>query len=167
MGLVFWVGTIFWLAHVTWIGVAALAVYLSLYPAVWAWGMARLGERWPTATGPVHLLLALAGASAWVTLEWLRGWMLGGFPWNFAAVSQYQNLALIQIAEWTGVYGVSFVLIFFNLSLWLTWRRLKIERFSTKAWRYEFSIAILLVAFCLMTGMRRLLAESRRGQDGE
>ena len=38
MGLVFWVGTIFWLAHVTWIGMAALAVYLSLYPAVWAWG---------------------------------------------------------------------------------------------------------------------------------
>ena len=89
--------------------------------------------------------LALVGSCAWVFLEWIRGWLFGGFPWNDIAVSQYQNLALIQIAEWTGVYGISFVIIFVNVALWLTWRRLRFERFSAKTWRYEFSVAMLLV----------------------
>jgi len=166
MGLVFWFGTLFWLVHVTVAGMIALAVYLALYFSAWTFFVAWLHGRWSAATGPAHIGLALAGASAWVSLEWLRGRMLGGFPWNFAAVTQHRNLVLIQIAEWTGVYGVSFVLVFFNIALWLTWRRLRIEKFSARSWRYEFSLAILLVALCLMVGMRRLLAEQKNG-DGK
>lgn len=157
-GLVFWIGTIHWLVHVTYAGMLALAAFLSLYTGVWAWWIARLRSRWPVATGPSHLLLATLGAAGWVALEWARGWILGGFPWNFAAVSQYRNLALIQVAAWTGATGVSFVVIFFNLAIWLTWRRLKFERFAPRSWRYEFTAALLLVAFCLMLGLREILA---------
>ena len=161
MGLAFWLGTVFWLGHVSIAGMTALVFYLSIFIGAWSAAMSRVHARWPAVTGPVHVLIAFFGASAWVALEWLRGCVLSGFPWNFAAATQHQNLVLIQIAELTGSYGVSFVLIFFNLSLWLTWRRLKTERFSARNWRYEFSLAILLVAFCLMFGMRRLLAERK------
>ncbi len=155
-GLVFWLCTIFWLVHVSYPAMPALAAYLALFTGVWAWWMSLIRRRWKAVAGVSHILLAALGACGWVALEWLRGWLLGGFPWNFAAVSQYRNLALIQVVEWTGVHGLSFVILFFNISLWLTWRRLKIERFSARSWRYEFSAAVFLVAFCLYVGMRCL-----------
>ena len=156
-GLVFWLLTIHWLVHVTVIGMVAMSLYLALYMGTWAFFMTRIRARWRQPKGWIHLGVACLGASAWVGLEWMRGWMLGGFPWNFAAVSQHRNLGLIQICEWTGVYGVSFVVLFVNHAFWLTWRRLWIERFSARSWRYELSAAILLVAFCLFVGMRHLL----------
>jgi apolipoprotein N-acyltransferase len=40
-----------------------------------------------------------------------------GFPWNFLGASQYQMLPVIQIASFTGVYGVSFLAVWFSVSL--------------------------------------------------
>jgi apolipoprotein N-acyltransferase len=160
-GLAFWGATIFWIRHTTALGMGALVTYLALYPAVWAWALGCFARRWSRPTGTSHLALAALGAAAWVALEALRGWMLGGFPWNTLAVSQVRNLAFIQVAEWSGGPGISFVVSFFNLALWFTWRRLKAERFSPRSWRYEFSVALALVAACLMVGMRSLFFVAR------
>src|SRR5262249_21533083 len=51
----------------------------------------------------------------WVTLEWLRGWFFIGFPWAALGYSQYRFHSLVQMAEVTGVYGVSAVLVLFNM----------------------------------------------------
>ena len=40
-----------------------------------------------------------------------------GFPWNLLGASQYRMVPLIQIASVTGVYGVSFLLVWTSLSL--------------------------------------------------
>jgi apolipoprotein N-acyltransferase len=153
-GLVFWVMSIYWLYHVTFVGMLALAGYLALYFGFWASGITWLRARWPEAKGWMHVLIALFGSAWWVSLEWIRGWALGGFPWNHAAVTQHQNLSIIQVCEWTGTYGVSFVIIFANIVLWLTFRRLMIEKFSAKGWRYEFSVGVFLIMFCLFFGFR-------------
>ena len=42
-----------------------------------------------------------------MTLEWLRGWFFIGFPWAALGYSQYRFHDLVQMAEVTGVYGVS------------------------------------------------------------
>ncbi len=42
---------------------------------------------------------------------------LSGFPWNLLGASQYQIVPLIQIAAYTGVYGVSFLVVWASLSL--------------------------------------------------
>jgi apolipoprotein N-acyltransferase len=52
-----------------------------------------------------------------VALEILRGRLLTGFPWNFLGASQFKLLPLIQIASITGVYGVSFLIVWFSVSL--------------------------------------------------
>ena len=39
---------------------------------------------------------------------------MGGFYWRFLGHSQYQNLALIQIADIVGAAGVSFVVAMVN-----------------------------------------------------
>ncbi|MDD2711134.1 MAG: apolipoprotein N-acyltransferase [Verrucomicrobiae bacterium] len=165
-GLFFWLGTIYWIHHTTIPGMLMLAAFLSLYFGLWGLIMARFHLRWQKISGGQHILLATLGAASWVALEWGKGWILGGFPWNDAGTTQYRNLALIQIAQWTGKFWISFLVVFFNLSLWLTWRRLRHQNFSLRSWRYEFSLAVLLVTGTLVAGMRMLLAAPREQSGG-
>lgn len=50
----------------------------------------------------------------WVTLEFLRTYLLTGFPWSVLGYSQYKFLQVIQIADITGVLGISFLVAAFN-----------------------------------------------------
>ena len=56
-------------------------------------------------------------ALIWVALEMARGRLLTGFPWNFVGASQFKMLPLIQIASVTGVYGVSFLVVWMSVAL--------------------------------------------------
>jgi apolipoprotein N-acyltransferase len=60
---------------------------------------------------------AFGAALIWVALEMARGRLLTGFPWNFLGASQYKMLPLIQIASVTGVYGVSFLVVWMSAAL--------------------------------------------------
>jgi apolipoprotein N-acyltransferase len=62
-------------------------------------------------------LWAITCAAGWVGLEVVLGRLLSGFPWNFLGVSQYAALPLIQVASWTGVYGVSFLVAWVSVGL--------------------------------------------------
>jgi apolipoprotein N-acyltransferase len=105
----------------TWLPTIALAAYCALYLALFAAAVSWVGRRrsigWALAVAPF----------LWVTGEWLRGHVLGGFPWGSLGYSQYLRLPVIQIAELGGVYAVSFVLVAANAALAaclvLTWRR--------------------------------------------
>ena len=131
-GAVFFVVLLRWLDHtfrhysaipwpLTWGPIALLAGYCALYVGLagaWvAWTRPRLGPGWALATVP----------PLWVVGEWLRGWLMDGFPWGLAGYSQHGVLPVIQIAEITGVYGVSFLLVAVNCALAaavrLGWRR--------------------------------------------
>jgi apolipoprotein N-acyltransferase len=50
----------------------------------------------------------------WTAAEWLRSFFPVGFPWNLLGYTAYRNLSLIQFAEFTGVYGISALIVFFN-----------------------------------------------------
>ncbi|MFH1562032.1 MAG: apolipoprotein N-acyltransferase [Nitrospirota bacterium] len=57
----------------------------------------------------------------WVALEFIRSiFPLGGFPWGILGYSQYQNLMLIQIADITGVFGISFLILLVNSCITVT-----------------------------------------------
>ena len=63
----------------------------------------------------LHWVLPLAAASLWVSLEFLHqviAFYLFAFPWFVLGYSQFEILPLIQISSVTGVYGVSFIIIF-------------------------------------------------------
>jgi apolipoprotein N-acyltransferase len=53
----------------------------------------------------------------WTALEWIRGHAFTGLPWALLGYSQYQNLPVIQIADMTGVYGVSFLAALVNAAI--------------------------------------------------
>ncbi len=56
-------------------------------------------------------------SSFWVILEFIRSYLFTGFSWALLGYSQYKILPLIQIADITGVYGISFLIVFVNVSI--------------------------------------------------
>ena len=94
----------------TMVGYLLLVGYTALYFAVFAVLMRFV---------PKHssLLFSLSAACIWTALEWLRSWVITGFPWGSVGYSQWNNLLGIQVASLVGVHGISFVIVLFNASL--------------------------------------------------
>ena len=92
-----------------------LAGYLGLYVGLYAWGFVRLEQRWPAATW-------IAAPCLWVSLEYTRTHAFSGLPWGLLGYSQFQWLSLIQVANVTAVYGVSFLIVLVNVSVFLLTR---------------------------------------------
>ena len=99
---------------------------------------------------------ALFLATWWCVLEWIRTWILTGFPWNLLAVSQWKEYPIIQIASYTGVYGISFIIVFFNIALGdAILRYYSIFRYNNGRGKRPVSLylALLLIALIFMFGV--------------
>ena len=117
---------------IAWLITAVLALYLALYPALFAFFMVRIH-----AEGSI--LTFFMAAPLWVSLELLRAYFLSGFPWALLGYSQYRSLHVIQIADLVGVYGVSFFIVLVNAAIW------HFFRFPRKA-PYALVIGVSLTA---------------------
>jgi apolipoprotein N-acyltransferase len=91
-----------------------LSIYLGLNLAFWSWFVGLIAPR-DFLTSWRNLLTAFLAAAAWVAHEWVRGWLFSGFGWNGLGVALHGNWLLIQIAEFSGVTGLSFVIAFANV----------------------------------------------------
>ena len=69
----------------------------------------------------------------WVGLEYLRSFLLTGFPWALLGYSQHLNLPFIQSADILGAYGLSFALVLVNVTLYLIIRQWPTKRFPYRA----------------------------------
>ncbi len=56
-------------------------------------------------------------ACLWTALELARTYVFSGFPWSLLGYSQYLALPVIQVADITGVYGVSFLIVLVNAAI--------------------------------------------------
>ncbi len=86
-----------------------LCFYLSLYPAVFAFLLKQMDVN----SG----IVPLAAACLWTGLEYIRTYAFTGFSWGALGYSQYTNLLFIQISDFSGVYGVSFLIVIVNYTL--------------------------------------------------
>ncbi|MCE9625399.1 MAG: hypothetical protein K8R69_08120 [Deltaproteobacteria bacterium] len=84
---------------------------------------AALGiARW--IQGKTHISPLLVFPVVWVACDFvLNRWPFGGFPWGQAVYSQSGFLPFLQIADATGVYGVTALLVFVNQGLCLALER--------------------------------------------
>ncbi len=103
-----------WLLQVPVVWISDFAVligYLGLYVGTFAAGMVLIRQ-----FGFSFRLLG--GPCLWVVLEYLRGHLgFFTFPLGHMGYSQSSVLPIIQIATFTGVYGVSFLILLVNLVL--------------------------------------------------
>jgi apolipoprotein N-acyltransferase len=120
-GIVYFVGTIYWTGTVvrTFGGLATpvavlamllLASYLALFPALAAVITARLIAR--AGAGAILLMPA-----AWLSTEFARGYLFGGFPWVPLGNSQVTVLPVAQLASVFGVYGLSALVALANATI--------------------------------------------------
>ena len=140
-GLANWLTGIYWLLLIPVkfapiVGWLLLCSFLSLYTGLWVWlawktfplqvGRGVPAEPLPFRDAPrwfygstafQRIVWSFACAAFWVAIEMVQGRFLSGFPWNFLGTSQYKMLHLIQLSSYTGVYGVSFLVAWFSVSL--------------------------------------------------
>jgi apolipoprotein N-acyltransferase len=117
------------------------ALYLSVYPALFAWGCALIGR---------SFLRSFKVAGLWVALEYVRANILTGFPWCLLGHTQYLNLEAIQIADLVGAYGTSFVIVLSSTLIY----GLVLER-NLKLWKLEAPLILLTLALVLGYGYYR------------
>ncbi|WP_116473722.1 apolipoprotein N-acyltransferase [Zobellella maritima] len=95
--------------------VALLAAYLSLYTALALWLTNRYaGQQTLRALLVFPVLMVLA--------DWLRGWVMTGFPWLWFGYSQLEG-PLAGLAPILGVQGISWLLLLSAGASWLLLQR--------------------------------------------
>ena len=105
-GYALFVALLHWLRYTAPEGWVTLALYCALY--------------WPAATLLLRRLkrrglpLALTAPVTFAAFEFIRGNFLTGFPFFFLAHTQYRYLPIVQIADITGVYGITFLIALVN-----------------------------------------------------
>jgi apolipoprotein N-acyltransferase len=148
-GLVFFAAILYWInivmttyghmhplfSVIAWL---LLSAYLALYFGAATWAAGRLKE---LRGYPLSLTLPVL----WVALEFLREFLLTGFPWATLGYSQHGNLKLIQSADLFGVYGLSYLLVLVNavIAEWLLARQQQ---------RRHRPVMAVLVAIALVGG---------------
>ncbi|MEZ6175958.1 MAG: apolipoprotein N-acyltransferase [Candidatus Scalinduaceae bacterium] len=110
IGITFFVINLSWLRHVTFSGWILLSFYLAAYFFSFGSISYYLRKR-------LRLPYVFTVPFVWISFEYIRSSPLFGFPWFFIGHSQYLRLTLIQIADITGVYGVSFLVVMFNAAI--------------------------------------------------
>lgn len=97
---------------------ALLISYLALYPALFG----GLLQKFQRPKAQCHWLLW--APILWLITEWLRGWVLTGFPWLWLGYSQI-NTPLAHFAPILGVQGISLAIAFISggIALALTERK--------------------------------------------
>jgi apolipoprotein N-acyltransferase len=167
----FWIGYVAGLAHflfaLDWLlaipfpagaiaGWIALSGYLAFYMAVWVWLCWKIfsrlkgrgeNKKFSDTTWKQRALWSLSCAVIWVALEITMARLFSGFPWNFLGITQYKIVPLIQIASFTGVYGVSFLLVWFAVSFASAGKLLIEQSKYSRVWSGEIILPALVAAF--------------------
>jgi apolipoprotein N-acyltransferase len=157
-----WVVLIWWLHHVTWVGMIGLSAFVAFYPLVW-FAAARVAmPRLASLAVTIRIVVVLGLAGFWIILEWVRMYLFTGFPWLPLAASQWERPILLQSAAFTGAWGISFILIFFNLGLALYLVRL-VDFVRKRGSRFcpEFYLALIFL-FLGSFGLFRTTAGQKR-----
>ena len=159
-----------WLNTVSSIAAVLLPAYLAIFWGAFGAFAATWGNPWrsrddaghPIGGAAASLRTAFQLAAVWAGLEWLRGWIFTGFSWNGLGVAFHETLVIAQAADVLGVAGLSMLLVFFQAVLLHAGRRL-LQGIGGRRWaRWDFAVAVMLVAMAMCYGIIRIATEGAR-----
>jgi len=142
-GVLFWLVNLGWLLRLavtggSWLAAGAawlaLSIYCGIYSGLFAALVSFLFGLWIPAADEDERASSMGGIRAqisavvslpllWEGLEYLRGSLFTGFPWNALGVSQFRNEGVIQWASFGGVYCVSAIVMLANVGIAFTMLR--------------------------------------------
>ncbi len=152
VGLVFYFLTMYWL-------IATLSTYgamnivlctlifllLALYLAAF-FGLFAMLHRYTLKRFDSVFIAPLI----WVPLEYLRTYLISGFPWILFGYATYRRFGLTQVADITGVYGQSFLILLVNSALYRMYRYFTSEK--KKLYKIEAAITCAIFIAALLYG---------------
>ncbi len=88
-----------------------LVMYMSSYLALFAAGFYLIHSGGP------RLIMPVAAAALWVGLDWLRSWLISGFPWMDIGYGLWAQPRLLQLADLVGHHGHTFIIVLLNATI--------------------------------------------------
>lgn len=150
VGFAFFLGSIGWLTYVTFVGWIVLCAYLALFFGFFG----VIANRLHTAHRAPYAPLLLS-SSSWVALEFARSHLLTGFGWNLLAYSQAPYPAVIHMAQATGAWGVSFMVVLVNGLI--AWWVLPARGYPQRLLRLLVTVAVALLPMAHLLHKKRLV----------
>ncbi|MFH1094098.1 MAG: apolipoprotein N-acyltransferase [Candidatus Omnitrophota bacterium] len=132
--VLFFLGILYWIGHVSLAGLIFLCGFLGLEFSLFALIMPKPGNK--------HSLWLIP--LLWIVFERLRGILFFGFGWGLIGYTQFRNLALIQSAQFCGVWGLSYLVLLINISLC----HVIFNRFRV-SWGKSFVLVPVLCLLCV------------------
>lgn len=150
-GFLYYIGLLYWIIIVLgkygtlplWLSIAGLlllaaymALFISFFAACMSWCMDVMAPIW---IAPV----------LWVALDFLRGHLFSGFPWQDLGYSHYLHPGLIQAADLVGHHGLTFIIILVNTLLFHLFlpTSYRSQARPTISWRQIVPALCLILAF--------------------
>ncbi len=145
-GLIFFSLSLYWICYVSFLGIIFLVGYLLIYFVLFSICIRFLYRI--KVINSVNQFFVIP--SVWVMLEYLRSHLFSGFGWASLGYCQYLNLHFIQIAELTGVYGVSFLIILVNIFIKEFVLNVKSIVLFDKRYLKRFILVSLITLSCIL-----------------
>ena len=163
-GLLYYLLLIYWVVislgtygHLPWwlCGIALLllsaymGLYLAFFCAACSWSMQAVAPVW---SAPL----------LWVALDFVRGLLFSGFPWQDLGYSQFNPPLLIQASSLAGHHGITFLIVMANCLLFTLsapWRKDVAWRPSQT--RMQTAAGLLLIAAAFAYSFLQLREISR------
>ena len=114
-----------------------LGIYVGLFAVVCGWFSTH------------RIPLVVAAPLLWVVLEWVRTYAMTGLPWNLLGLSVYQYESLIQLADLTGIYGVSWLVMFVNACLFALIQPLLFSTGGRQGYFFNHMVLLLMAPVCV------------------
>lgn len=162
-----WIVILRWLRHfpehtgvafpgvIGWGAMILLGIIVGTFGATWLAAARVVLPRCRRSSLAYRLMVMLGLAAFWVVLEWVRANLFTGFPWLILAASQWQRPLVLQVAAVTGAWGISFMLILFNLGL-VFYLRTFLETRGAPWWKRicpEFYLALICLLGVIGSGL--------------
>ncbi len=150
-GLACYVGSLYWVV-ITLNEFAGVNFFLSLIPMLLLAGVVGIFTAVSMWTGEftarrLRVPIVITMPIAWAAVELVRTYFPIGFPWNLLGETQYRNVELIQFAEFTGTYGISALIIFFNVVIFIVLLRRGSRRLQTLSLSILTGVMIAAIVF--------------------
>ena len=165
-GFVAYVASVYWIA-ITLHNFTSLRVYQAIGPmlllaAVLALFTAAAFALTAFTTARLQIPIVITLPIIWTAFEWLRTYFPIGFPWNLLGDTAYHNLELIQFAEFTGVYGVSALIVFANAVVYIV----GFQVYPTRVQAASLGSLTALMAAAFIFGSLRIRNVAARATEG-
>jgi len=135
------------LRHIIILGSFAMSLFLALYylaPALVFRMTCRFFKRAYVFIYP----------SAWILIEFFRGWGELSFPWNYLGYGIASFLPLAQAASVCGIFGLSFIAVVGNILVWELLRSCHLASDIMQKWLHLVIYGACLIGIAIWGWMR-------------